>query len=149
YNRLNQDYERLHWLCHFILAGSGPTHVTGTSTLQPLLINMYDLFEQFVAEWLRRGCGKGVIVESQKTLRLHAQISFRPDVVLRDRWGRALVVVDTKYKIDSAVAEEDVAQIIAYAESLGCRDAVLVYPYRSHPGVIATIGSVTVRTLGF
>ena len=37
-HRLNQDYQSLHALCHFFLAGSGPTHRAGDHGMLPFLI---------------------------------------------------------------------------------------------------------------
>ncbi|MGB7711229.1 MAG: restriction endonuclease, partial [Microcoleus sp.] len=52
YHRLNQDYQLLHALCRFFLENTGPSHETGDREMLPFLINMANLYEQFVAEWL-------------------------------------------------------------------------------------------------
>jgi hypothetical protein len=50
-------------------------------------------------------------------------------LVLRDTsTGEILCVLDTKYKDTTTPATDDVAQIVAYAEKMGCQEAILVYP---------------------
>src|SRR5690606_14525960 len=53
YQRLNDDYRRLHALCRFFLEQIGPTHRPGDHEMLPFLLNMARLFERFVAQWLR------------------------------------------------------------------------------------------------
>ena len=45
--------------------------------------------------------------------------------VIRNRQGQPVAVMDTKYKSTSNPSSDDVAQVVAYAESTGCHDAVL------------------------
>ena len=71
------------------------------------------------------------------------------DVVVRDRAdGRALAVIDTKYKDHDRPAPADIQQVVFYATALGCADAWLLYP---RPVVVRSIavGPVRVHTLGF
>ncbi|KQT70256.1 hypothetical protein ASG51_14510 [Methylobacterium sp. Leaf465] len=51
-------------------------------------------------------------------------MAFEPDLVVTDRAGRALAVMDRKYK----EAVVDVRQVVAYAAATGADLAVLVYP---------------------
>jgi 5-methylcytosine-specific restriction enzyme subunit McrC len=149
YSRLNSDYERLHWLSHFILSGTVPTHEPGQSKLRAFIIQMPRLFERFVAAWLKRNLPTPLHCEAQIHLPLDRRIEFIADLVIRDADERPLAVLDTKYKIDTDPAAADIAQVVAYAEHLGCPEAVLLYPTRQHRPIDIPVGGVRVRSLAF
>jgi 5-methylcytosine-specific restriction enzyme subunit McrC len=75
---------------------------------------------------------------------------FDIDLVLRDTsTSEILCVLDTKYKDTTTPAPGDIAQIVAYAEKMGCQEAILVYP-RSLPRPFeARVGDIRVRSLPF
>lgn len=139
YNRLNEDYAVLHALCRFFLEGNGPSHHVGQHTMLPFLLDMSRLFELFMAQWLRTHLPAQVRMQEQERVPLGAQsnLSFQIDLVLSDKGsGQVLSVLDTKYKRSSQPSAEDVAQVVAYAQAKGCREAVLVYPLRETDGEI-------------
>jgi 5-methylcytosine-specific restriction enzyme subunit McrC len=147
YNRLNSDYERLHWLCHFILSGTVPTHEAGQAKLQAFIIQMPKLFERFVAAWLSRNLPFPLRCEKQVRLPLDRSLEFIADLVIRSSNGKPAVVVDTKYKIGAQPDPSDIGQVVAYAQHLGCSDAVLIYPTREHHPMDIQVGDIRVRTL--
>jgi 5-methylcytosine-specific restriction enzyme subunit McrC len=149
YHRLNSDYERLHWLCHFILSGTVPTHEPGSAKLQAFIIQMPKLFERFVAAWLKRNLRAPLRCESQIHLALDQRIEFIADLVIRGAGDQPLAVLDTKYKIERDPDPADIAQVVAYAEHLGCPEAILLYPTRDHRSVDIPVGGVRVRSLPF
>jgi hypothetical protein len=63
--------------------------------------------------------------------------------------GKALAVIDTKYKVPDSPSTDDVAQVVAYAEAKGCHEAALVYPARLLRPLNTRIGEIRVRTLTF
>ena len=131
YNRLNQDYRPLHGLCRFFLENTGPTHEQGKNVMLPFLLDMARLFEAFVAEWLNTHLPPDALLKDQVTVQVGAvnKVDFRIDLLLTDRrTGHPLCLLDTKYKAPAAPDAADVQQVIAYAKTLGCREAVLVYP---------------------
>ena len=132
YHRLNRDYEVLHALCRFFLENSGPAHSSGGHTFFPFLINMEQLFERFVAEWLRKHLPLECELREQCHVSLSEQerLQFIIDLVLCDRRTRKpLCVLDTKYKKEEdGTASDDIAQVMAYAATQGCNKAVLIYP---------------------
>ncbi len=152
YHRLNQDYQSLHALCHFFLAGSGPTHRAGDHGMLPFLINMNDLFERFVAEWLQRHLPPGMVLSAQHHLTFEGSpwLTARPDLVLfDDATGRPLMVLDTKYKASDEPSPDDVQQVVFYAQALGCREGVLVYP-RALPAELSVhVEDIRVRSASF
>jgi 5-methylcytosine-specific restriction enzyme subunit McrC len=154
YNRLNEDYHALHALCRFFLEHSGPGHRVGERTMLPFLVHMARLYELFVAEWLRlhlAAARPGWSLKAQEQVAVGAgdALHFRVDLVLYDAEGAARMVLDTKYKTPQAPDAADVAQVVAYAQSRGCREAVLVYPQPLPRPLDARVGAVRVRTLSF
>ena len=151
YNRLNTDYEPMHALCRFFLENSGPAHERGDRSMLPFLVNMSRLYELFVSEWLKAHLPNSVSLVSQERAYLDGSsgLYFDIDLVLRDTTGKILCVLDTKYKDATTPATDDVAQIVAYAERMGCENAVLVYPLSLPLPLDIRVGDIRVRTLGF
>ena len=111
---------------------------------------MASLFELFVAEWLSANLPAELELEAQERLDLGGDIHFCADLILRRRsCGRPLAVLDTKYKAAEAPATSDVAQVVAYAEAAGCREAMLVYPQLPARGRLLQVGRIRVRSLAF
>ena len=152
YNRLNQDYHPLHALSRFFLEQTGPTHRVGDRPIMPFLVDMARLFELFVAEWLAAHLPAGWRVQSQERFVFGQTDSqrFQIDLVLRHRDDeQTVMVLDTKYKTPDAPSGDDVSQVVAYAEALGCTEAALIYPVPLKAPLNATIGHVHVRSLTF
>ena len=131
YHRLNDDYEPMHGLCRFILEQSGPGIRGGDRTFIPFVLNMPQLFEVFVAGWLRENPPKGITVRPQYNALLDAdfKVSIHIDIVLiEEKSGRPIAVLDTKYKSSDEPSEADIYQIAFYARELQVDRAMLVYP---------------------
>lgn len=152
YNRLNNDYEPLHGLCRFFLEHSGPNHRHGDRAMMPFLMNMARLFELFVAEWLTRNLPPELVLKKQYTKNFGSkgEVLFRMDAVIEDReTGNPLYVLDTKYKVPDSAASSDIHEIRSYAESLGCTEAILVYPIDLSCPVHMTAGKIRTRSLTY
>jgi 5-methylcytosine-specific restriction enzyme subunit McrC len=150
YNRLNEDYRPLHALCRFFLESTGASHERGDRTMLPFLVNMARLYELFVAEWLKKNPPLGFCLKSQEQFIISPGLDFWIDLVLYDvSSGAASYVLDTKYKIPKQPAADDIAQVVAYAVSKNCHEAVLVYPAGlTHP-LHEWVGDIRVRSLTF
>lgn len=151
YNRLSEDYKPLHALCRFFLENTGPTHNIGNRKMLPFLVNMGQLFEKFVAEWLRLNLSPEWTIESQEKVYIgdDQHWHFAVDIVLyRTDSTEPVCVLDTKYKAKKPSAD-DIAQVVAYAGSKGCKHAVLVYPTHVEPALDEDVGNVRVRSLVF
>jgi len=152
YNRLNVDYGPLHALCRFFLDQTGPTHVVGERRTVPFLVNMASLFELFVAEWLASNLDEDLDVRPQERVVIDtdANVAFQIDLVIQDRSSqRTICVADTKYKAPSHPSTADIQQIVAYAVSQDCTEAVLIYPCEMEHSLDLCIGNVHVRSLVF
>ncbi len=152
YSRLNQDYRGLHALCRFFLDHAGPQHLTGDHPMLPFLVDMARLFEGFVAEWLKGHLPEGYALKTQERVELgdSGTLHARVDLVLyAQATGRALSVLDTKYKTPDHPAPEDVFQVAGYADLKGCQEAFLVYPSPLKRPLDVRVGEVRVRSLVF
>lgn len=151
YNRLNADYRRLHALCWFFLAHTGPSHEAGEHDMVPFAIDMPRLFEAFVAGWLKSHLPSDMRLGSQEahTVSYVHDLYFRPDLVIRDATRKPRLVLDTKYKTGTKVGTSDLQQIIAYAHQLGCANAALIYPRPLDDPLDVTMNGIRIRTLWF
>jgi len=152
YNRLNQDYQPMHALCRFFLEQSGPSHRLGDRTMIPFLVDMAKLYELFVAEWLEAHLPSGFVVRPQVEVALGrgGRIKFKIDLVVYDRETqkeKALFVLDTKYKAPDRPGNDDISQVVTYANIKDCQEAVLIYPTPLNLDVM--IGKIRVRSLTF
>lgn len=150
YNRLNDDYQPLHWLCRFFLEHTGPTYHIGDRTVTPFIIDMNTLFEAFVAEWLSSHLPQewNLIPQYNVSVGQEYSITSKIDLVIRgSSSGRAICVLDTKYKKPELPSSDDIAQIVLYAEIMGCNHGILVYPStNTRPGT-NQIGSKQITSL--
>lgn len=157
YNRLNEDYRLLHALCRFFLEQIGPSYEMGERSMLPFLVDMARLYERFVAEWLKAHretilLSEGLDIKSQERLYVGEgkDIYFDIDLVLKDvATGVSKYVLDTKYKAPTAPASSDIAQVVAYAEAKGCKEAVLVYPMPLIEPLDIRVGRIRIRSLTF
>ena len=150
YHRLNEDYKPLHALCRFFLEHTGPSHEIGNRTMLPFLIDMNRLFEAFVEKWLTKHLSDRYSLRAQETVNIGDGVNFRIDLVLYDSLdGQPLCVLDTKYKNRDKPSPEDIMQVVAYAESKGCTEAVLIYPIGLTSPLDVMVGKIRVRALGF
>ena len=152
YNRLNSDYEPLHMLCRFFLEHSGPVLNAGSHSMIPFLIDMSRLFELFVAEWLAAHLPERYSIVSQEHVNIGAndELKFNIDLVIYKRESnRPVCVLDTKYKDQAQVANDDFNQIHTYAILKDCSNAVLIYPKKLASPLDQTLRGVRIRSLVF
>lgn len=149
YDRLNEDYRPLHALCAFLLSHTGPSHESGDRESLPFLVDMASLFERFVGRWLGQKLPQGLTLRTEPPLAVGDGLSWYPDLVLYDRRGRPLAVLDCKYKRPPSPASDDVAQVVAYASHLRAHHAVLIYPSPLRRPLDAQVGTVRVHSAEF
>ncbi|MFO8056561.1 MAG: restriction endonuclease [bacterium] len=152
YHRLNEDYQALHALCRFFLEHTGPTHESGDRTMLSFLINMNSLFELFVAQWLKKNLPHRYSIRAQERVYIGEErdLYFDIDLVLYDNISdQTLCVLETKYKDHDKPSMDDISQVVAYAESRDCNEAILIYPIQLTSPVDVKVGKIRVRTLGY
>lgn len=112
---------------------------------------MCHLYEQFVAEWLKKHLPNKYKIEVQKT-KNYGQINLTYDLVLYDAvTEQPIYILDTKYKrIDgSKPNNSDIFQVVTYAVSQKCEKAILVYPMSLSTSFQETIEYIQVSSLSF
>jgi 5-methylcytosine-specific restriction enzyme subunit McrC len=153
YTRLTADYRPLLALCAFFLEQIAPTQRAGTAQTPAFLVDMALLYERFVAAWLARHLSGSYRLQVQERVLLaaHANLHFELDLVIYDAAsGVARCVIDTKYKLPiGAPAAEDVAQVLAYAQSKAAPEAILLYPAPLRHPIDHPIQGIRLRTLTF
>lgn len=151
YNRLNEDYQQLHALCHLFLDNIGVSHHIGTQQTIPFLINMAKLYENFVTTWLQLNLPSNLELKPQESFNI-AENKFIPDLVIYEKnTQKVCYILDTKYKQPSRPSSADMNQIITAATAKNCLQAILVYPINLSSPINHLVGKsqVKLRTLAF
>ena len=120
------------------------------------VFQMEELFEQFIAEFIRRNrrklglVGADISVQDKKVKLVDAPrklFTLRPDIVIRKNDEK--LILDTKYKElknedrRNGVSQSDMYQMLAYGVKHDCNDCVLIYP--SHLGYSPHTSMHTIR----
>jgi 5-methylcytosine-specific restriction enzyme subunit McrC len=151
YSRLNQDYALMHALCRFFLEHTGPRLAQGTQQMISFLLNMAQLYERFVANWLKAQLPAPYRIKAQENITIGAnnELHFQIDLTLYDENSYPLAVLDTKYKTPDKPSPADINQVITYAKAKGCSHAVLIYPQPLPKPLHVQVGDVHLHTLAF
>lgn len=152
YNRRNEDYKPLHALSRLILSEQGPSHLAGDQPMVSFLIDMADLFEVFVYEWLREHLRGGWRFRDQlgRSVGEAGGVQFVLDVFMEERQGtERRIVLDTKYKDLQSPSADDVAQVFTYAKVVGADTAFLVYPIQLNQDTRIEMDGVSIRSVSF
>jgi 5-methylcytosine-specific restriction enzyme subunit McrC len=148
-SRLNSHYWNALRLAELIISGNGFHENTGDIQINGFSIDMYKVFEDFVAKQLaERINNSDDLVATQKSLLLDVGGIYRekPDVIWY-RNGKPFQVLDTKYKQPEGETQQrdslnDLRQVISYASLLGLKEAHIVY------GVAGNARSIETRQEG-
>ena len=148
-SRLNIHYWNALRLAELIISGNGFRENAGDVQISGFSIDMYKVFEDFVAKQLEeRINGSNDEVVTQKSLPLDIGGIYRekPDVIWY-RNGKPFQVMDTKYKKPEGDTQQrdslsDLRQVISYASLLGLKEAHLIY------GVAGNARSIETRQEG-
>ncbi|MFN6513297.1 MAG: McrC family protein [Nostoc sp. CreGUA01] len=150
YNRLNEDYELLHNFCRFFLENSSPSYEIGNYKTLPFIVDMGHLYEFFVAEWLKKNTPQGYFFKQQYTTEISQNRQFIIDLLLCDAaTGKAIAVLDTKYKALEQAVNTDIHQMISYANTTKCSQAFLIYPKDLTQPLDIKSDRIRVRSLTF
>ena len=148
-SRLNSHYWNALRLAELIISGNGFHENTGDIQINGFSIDMYKVFEDFVAKQLvERINGSDDLIATQKSLLLDVEGIYRekPDLIWY-RQGKPFQVLDTKYKQPEGETQQrdslnDLRQVISYASLLGLKEAHIVY------GVAGNVRSIETRQEG-
>jgi len=148
-SRLNLHYWDALRLAELIISGNGFHENVGDVQINGFSIDMYKVFEDFVAKQLAERINSADdLVATQKSLALDVGGIYRekPDVIWY-RKGMPFQVMDTKYKKPEGETQQrdslnDLRQVISYASLLGLKEAHLIY------GVAGSARSIETRQEG-
>jgi 5-methylcytosine-specific restriction enzyme subunit McrC len=148
-SRLNNHYWNALRIAELIINGNGFHENTGDVQINGFSIDMYKVFEDFIARQLiERISGENDLVATQKSLSLDVGGTYRekPDLIWY-RNGKPFQVMDTKYKRPEGEFQQrdslnDLRQVISYASLLGLKEAHLIY------GVAGNARSIETRQEG-
>lgn len=127
--RLDQHYQQPMRLAAVILRNLSLAHATGAAAAATFLVDMNQLFQQFVADRLRSGIAPqlDLIEEPKVPLAVSGRLTMYPDLVMR-RDGAERYVGDAKYKLAVGPGRlSDYYQLLAYTTALRLREGVLIY----------------------
>ena len=130
--RINARYHAALRLAELVLRATSVEHTAGSVAVNGFLLNMAQLFEDFVTVALREAIeasyGGTVVGQSSHHLDEAGRVLLKPDMV----WhvdGKTAAVIDAKYKAEkpSGFPNADIYQLLAYCTALGLRTGFLVY----------------------
>jgi 5-methylcytosine-specific restriction enzyme subunit McrC len=130
--RINARYHAALRLAELVLRATSVEHAAGPVAVSGFLLNMPQLFEDFVTVALRDAIegshGGSALAQSQHHLDEAGNVLLKPDIVWRVG-GKAVAVIDAKYKAErpSGFPTADLYQLLAYCTVLGLRVGHLVY----------------------
>lgn len=154
FTRLNQRFQPAFNLARLFLENQAFQLTAGQDRTFAFVFDMNRLFEEFVYRFItrhrRRILGNGwgearlryqargrPIYLAERLPAGKAVFRLAPDILLTRPSGRAVLVLDTKYKelaYDQqrlGIAESDMYQMLAYAVALDCPRTLLLYPQRA------------------
>lgn len=148
-NRNTERFSPLLTFCRMVLLGQTPLPGLGGERTFSLLFPMEQVFEAFVAGFIRRHARQlglqlaHVRIQSAglsrwlvKTPEGRGRFGLRPDIVITGHGGVTRTILDTKWKRPKADAEDvkngipqaDMYQLYAYAHRFQSPDNLLLYP---------------------
>jgi 5-methylcytosine-specific restriction enzyme subunit McrC len=151
FTRLNTAYRPIFNLACMFLSQESLQLQTGEMQVFTFLFDMNLLFERFVAGFLRRHRLQAlpealqeceILAQGSGTPRWLARtrpdggrnmFRLKPDLLFRQRDRTIPLIVDTKYKTQTAIAEADAYQMHAYATRYQCPEVLLLYPEGQMP----------------
>ena len=130
FTRLNAHYRPALCLAQLLLANLTLADRLGKRSASSFLVDMNQLFEDFVTQRLKRALRGHLVVIDQFPSRLDTgnQVQIQPDLVFR-RQGREVLVADIKYKLtgDAQASASDYYQLLAYTTALDLPEGLLIY----------------------
>lgn len=162
-DRLSRDYEPILDLCRLLLRKSTLDLRAGRISQLAIVFDMEKLFEEFVAEFLRRNATEITFGEDEhltsvsakeRVGRLFGQVRMEPDLILRA--AERTVLLDTKYKLllpGQRPSREDLYQMYAYGTGGddAFSDIILLYPAETSAPLdsCSSQGALRVHVRGF
>lgn len=147
-HRNNERFRLLLDFCRMVWQGQSPNPVSGVHQTFSILFPMERLFEEFIANYIRRyaeefGLERGdIIIQADNHSKYlvkddngKERFKLKPDLMIKAE-DKFKLVLDTKWKClksdeedkKNGVSQADMYQMFAYANQYKCSDVVLLYP---------------------
>jgi 5-methylcytosine-specific restriction enzyme subunit McrC len=147
-NRNTERYRPLLEFCKIVLKDRSTTPSVGSSSSFVLLFPMEEVFEKFIANFIRRNHRRfnlpaaAIHVQARGHTKWlvnkengGGKFQLKPDILIK-KPGESTVVIDTKWKVlktnsenyRNNISQADLYQLFAYAHRYGSEDNVLLYP---------------------
>lgn len=131
HTRLDDHYRTPLALARVLLAGGTIADRRGSTGAGTFAIDMNRLFENFVAERLRRYLAPELVLQREPltALDVDRRVRTKPDVVLRRKGKGIVYVADVKYKLSGSgfARNPDYYQLLAYATMMNQSEGMLIY----------------------
>ena len=131
FTRLNQHCRPAERLARMVLDGSTLRDAPGASGAGVFMVDMNQLFEEFVESRLRWYLRDRLIVHGQLSTRLDVggAVGIRPDLAFSGPSGPMVYVGDVKYKVttDGYARDRDYYQLLAYVTAMNLDEGLLGY----------------------
>lgn len=148
-HRNNERFRMLLDFCRMVWQGQSPNPVSGVHQTFSILFPMERLFEEFIANYIRRYAEElglernGVIIQADNHSKYLVEddndknrFKLKPDLMIKAENNKFKLVLDTKWKClkpdeedkKNGVSQADMYQMFAYAKQYDCSDVVLLYP---------------------
>ena len=132
FNRLNEHYRSVATLARLVLRHGAFEAARGKVRASGFLMDMNQVFQEFVTVALREALGVSVRVfgeQSISSLDKEGLVALKPDLTWRDG-SRCTFVGDVKYKrLDDGVPNADLYQLLAYATAVDLPGGLLIYAH--------------------
>ena len=142
FDRLNEHYRSVATLARLILRHGAFEAARGAVRASGFLMNMNQVFQEFVTVALRDALGVSERVFGERgigSLDMEGRVKLQPDMVWMDG-SRYTFVGDVKYKrADSRVPNADLYQLLAYATALNLPGGLLIYAQGERQPVTHTV----------
>jgi 5-methylcytosine-specific restriction enzyme subunit McrC len=127
YSVLNLHYKPIHRFCRMILELIGIHENIGAEKFNTYSLDMNVLFERYVGRLLKEELSENdVVLQDYQYLDDDEKIGINPDIVIYLK-DSPLLILDTKYKLNSIKSTNDIFQINSYMNKLNA-NGVLIYP---------------------
>ena len=160
-DRNMKDYTTALMWCKVFLLGKSFSAFSGSEVAFALLFPMETLFENYVAQKLRKYLNPKEYTVSAQDRSFHLfdyprQFLMKPDIVVKRKHDGAVFVLDTKWKLLSqakanyGISQADMYQMYAYQKKYQAENITLLYPrtdtlntdrqipFHSNDGVLVT-----------
>lgn len=147
FDRRNEHYRPAYELAALIVSGSSLEHRFGTTSASGFLMNVADVYEDFlgaaIKEALERTNGGTVSLQLRGYLDAASRLRIKPDIAWSTN-GKVAAIVDAKYKAQKPAGypNADVYQMLAYCSRYSLHEGHLVYAAgEEEPAIHSILGS--------